>query len=166
MSTRDLAWLNALGTEEARAELIRCCGCVRWAESMLEARPFGSVEALHRAADEAWARCGAPEYREAFAHHPRIGDARAAAGPGWASGEQKGALDAGSETRAKIAEGNQRYEAKFGHIYLVCATGKSAEELLSILESRLDNDAETELRIAASEQLKITHLRLEKLLSP
>ena len=109
------------------------------------------------------------DLQEAFRGHPRIGESKAAAGQTeaekrWSSQEQRGAASAGDEARRALAEVNRAYEARFGHIYLVCATGKSAEELLAIAKARLTNDPATERRVAASEQMKITRLRLEKLL--
>ena len=114
---------------------------------------------------------GEPEWREAFAHHPRIGDmaslrARFASTAGWAADEQRGAAQATEETLAALARGNRVYEERFGCIFIVCATGKSAAEMLALLEARLGNDPEHEMRMAADEQMKITRLRLEKLLEP
>ena len=136
---------------------------------MLERRPFGDAETLLRAAEEVWWSLGPDDWREAFAHHPRIGERDAAVAQGgraraWSAGEQRGVADAGAEVRAAIAEGNREYERRFGHIYLVSAAGKSAEELLALLRARLSNDADTELRVAAAEQAKITRLRLLRLL--
>jgi OHCU decarboxylase len=124
---------------------------------MIEARPFGDVDTLLRRADQIWWSLGPDDWREAFAHHPRIGDTRAS---GWSAAEQRGVADADAGARAAIADGNREYERRFGHIYLVSAAGKNAQELLEILRSRLGNDADTELRVAAAEQAKITRLRL------
>ncbi len=161
-----LEGFNALSETDARAALTRCCGAGRWVTGMLARRPFASAEALYLAASEVWSALSPDDWHEAFSHHPRIGDARAASAStqGWASSEQAGATSADAEIRHALAEGNRAYEAKFGHIYLVCATGKSGAELLRILQSRLGNDADTELRVAAGEQEKITRIRLEKML--
>ena len=164
-----LAQLNALGEMGARAEFERCCGAKLWAERMLEARPFADRAALFaRAEREFWA-LGEAGWREAFSHHPRIGDqssaltkfARTAA---WAAEEQSGAADASNIVRAGLAEANRVYEKKFGYVFIVCATGKTAEEMFRMLTARLENAPGSELAIAANEQLEITKLRLEKLL--
>ena len=151
------------------AELLRsCCGAPRWVEAMVARRPFGTLDALLAEADDAWWSLDPDDWREAFTHHPRIGE-RASATPqdaraaGWSAGEQAGMADAATAVHDALAAANRAYEARFGHIYLVCATGKDAEELLAIARTRLANDAETELRVAAGEQAKITRLRLEKL---
>lgn len=163
--------LNSLDEAEARAALTRCCGSARWVDHMLAERPFRDKARLFEAASRHWRALEVADWDEAFSHHPRIGDAAriapaAAATASWAKSEQAGASRASEDVRAAIAEGNQQYEAKFGRIYLVCATGKSGEELLTILRARLANDPAAELRIAAGEQEKITRLRLEKILSP
>ena len=108
-------------------------------------------------------------WREAFTHHPRIGDVavlreRFASTAVWARGEQAGVAAADERTLAALAEGNRAYEARFGYVFIVCATGLKADQMLAMLNARLSNDAETEMRIAAEEQMKITRLRLEKLL--
>lgn len=170
MNAGDVRALDELPEDEARAALRACCGSARWVEAMLHERPFRDPERLFEAASRIWNGLDAADWDEAFSHHPRIGEpgriaAAAAPTAGWAAGEQAGATRANDEIRAAIAEGNRAYEARFGRIYLVCATGKSGEELLAILQSRLDNAPEAELRIAAGEQEKITRIRLEKLLS-
>ena len=161
---------NALSAEGARGELLRCCGCASWADAVLAARPFRDKNALLAASDAAWAKTGEADWREAFSHHPRIGGKDAlrekfAATKAWASGEQSGAAAATEAVLGELAAGNARYEKKFGHIFIVCATGKSAAEMLDLLKSRLANGAAAELRLAAGEQNKITKIRLEKLLS-
>ena len=160
---------NALSAEAARAELLRCCGCARWADAVLAARPFKDRSALLAASDAAWAKTGEAEWREAFSHHPRIGGKDAlrekfAATRAWAKGEQSGAAAASDAVLDALAAGNAAYEKRFGHIFIVCATGKNAAEMLDLLQSRLPNDAGTELRLAAGEQNKITKIRLEKLI--
>ena len=158
-----LAELNALPSAEAETLLARCCGARAWVMAMLERRPFTDVARLLRAADEVWWSLGPPDWHEAFAHHPRIGEGGPRAGA-WSTDEQRGVATAAADIRAALAEGNRAYERTFGHIYLVAAAGKSADELLGILQSRLTNDPDTELRVAAGEQAKITRLRLLKLL--
>ena len=132
--------------------------------------PFRHEAELLRAADEIWWRLSPEDWLEAFRSHPKIGEQKAAAATSaasrsWSSKEQAGISEASADTKELLAELNRRYEEKFGFIYIVCATGKSSEDLLSILQQRLSNDPETELRIAAGEQAKITDLRLHKLLA-
>lgn len=149
--------------------LMRCCGAARWARAMVARRPFGSDDALFRAADQAWEGMEREDVLEALAHHPRIGadlgELRKKYGTtaDWAASEQSGAVAAGEETLRALRDGNVRYEARFGHVFVVCATGKSAAEMLALLEARLQNEPDGELRIAAAEQAKITRIRLEKL---
>jgi OHCU decarboxylase len=166
-----LARLNSLPAEEARGQLLMCCGSARWAESVAAARPFRSVGELEETADRAWRELSPADWLEAFRAHPKIGERKAAAevsaeARAWSEREQSGASAAGDETRAALAEGNRQYEERFGFIFIVCATGKTADEMLALLGTRLGNDRETELRVAAEEQRKITRLRLRKLLEP
>ena len=126
------------------------------------------VELLDDAEDE-WYKCSPEDWKEAFSHHPKIGDIdslkkKFASTANWAMGEQSGTSTASEETIKALAKGNKEYEGKFGYIFIVCATGKSADEMLAILNSRLPNDPKKEIEIAADEQNKITRLRLEKLL--
>ena len=160
--------LNALPPDAARTTLLRCCDSHRWAELMIARRPFESADDLCRAAAEIWASLDRPDWLGAFAAHPRIGDLdsllkKFASTADWAKGEQAGVAGAGDDIIRSLATGNRDYEAKFGYIFIVCATGKSAAEMLAILRGRLENDAETEIAIAAVEQAKITRLRLERL---
>ena len=162
--------LNALSPERAREELLRCCGSERWAGAVLAARPFADKAALLAASDAAWAKTGEADWREAFSHHPRIGGkdalrAKFAATAAWAQGEQAGAAAAGEAVLDALAKGNAEYESRFGFLFIVCATGKTAAEMLDLLKSRLTNEAAAEMRLAAGEQNKITKIRLEKLLS-
>ncbi|MBI2396084.1 MAG: 2-oxo-4-hydroxy-4-carboxy-5-ureidoimidazoline decarboxylase [Deltaproteobacteria bacterium] len=164
-----LAWLNALPLEAARSELRKCCGSRRWVEQLVDARPFGGEDALFGAADAIWAALGREDWLEAFAAHPRIGnkrdvDAKSGTERAWSEGEQAGAARAADATAEALQRANADYEALFGHIYIVCATGKSAEEMLALARARLANDPETELRVAAEEQRRITRIRLRKLL--
>jgi 2-oxo-4-hydroxy-4-carboxy-5-ureidoimidazoline decarboxylase len=155
----------------APQELMRCCGSRSWVEAMLRQRPFRNAAHLYQCASGAWRELKRDDWLEAFSHHPRIGEPRS--GPAldstqrqWAQREQSGAAGAEASVRAALAEGNRQYEAKFGHVFLVCATGKSGAQMLALLRERLANDAETELAVAAGEQEKITRLRLEKLVCP
>jgi OHCU decarboxylase len=161
--------LNGLQAEDARNLLLRCCGSTEWARRMVERRPFHTLVELESAADEVWRNLDGADWLEAFAAHPRIGErevpAAAAATSGWAVQEQSGAREATSETLARLAAANREYEDRFGYRFIVCATGKSAAEILVMLEQRLPNSADVELAVAAEEQRKITQLRLNKLLN-
>lgn len=165
-----LAELNALPDAAAAAALLTCCGSPRWAREMAGRRPFGGMAELRAAADAVWWSLDAADWDDAFAAHPRIGERKAAPAQGaqaaaWSAQEQSGAALAEEDVAAALAEGNRAYEQRFGRIYIVCATGKTAEEMLAILRARLANDPETELRAAAGEQARITALRLEKLVA-
>ncbi|HEX6746665.1 MAG TPA: 2-oxo-4-hydroxy-4-carboxy-5-ureidoimidazoline decarboxylase [Longimicrobium sp.] len=165
-----LAELNALPDDEAAAALLTCCGSPRWARGMAARRPFAGMDDVLAAADETWWALDPADWDDAFAAHPRIGERKAAPAQtaqaaAWSAQEQAGAASAGEDVAAALAEGNRAYERRFGRIYIVCATGKTAEEMLSILRARLDNDPRTELRVAAGEQAKITRLRLDKLIA-
>ena len=159
--------VNSADEAAARDALSRCCGARRWVAGMLRRRPFADVDDSVRVAGEVWDALGTADRLEAFAHHPRIGEKalreKFAATANWASGEQAGVTAASEDVIRGLAEGNDRYFEKFGFIFIVCATGKSAAEMLEILRARLANDPETEIRIAAGEQRKITEIRLRKL---
>ena len=165
-----LARLNALPPGQAEADLLTCCGSREWAWRMAAMRPFRTEPILLDAADEVWWSLDREDWLEAFRSHPRIGETRAQAGQtareqGWSRGEQAGMSSAEEATRRALADGNRAYEERFGHIYLVCATGKTADELLAILQARLHNPLEREIIVAAEEQAKIIRLRLTKLLA-
>ena len=154
--------LNALDGAAAVAEFLGCCGSTRWAHAMARARPFLNAGELGATADAFWWSLDRTDWLEAFAAHPRIGERSSSA---TSLEEQRGALSASGRTRARLAQYNRDYEAHFGYIFIVCARGKSAKEMLAILATRLTNAPEDELRIAAEEQRKITGLRLAKLLT-
>ena len=137
-----------------------CCASSRWATELAASRPFASWKELLEKADAIWNGLNPEEWQEAFAAHPRIGERKASR---WSTEEQSGTRTASPETMQRLADGNRAYEEKFGHVYLVCATGRTAEEMLADLNQRMSNDRETEWRVAAEEQRKITHLRFEKL---
>jgi len=162
----DLAALNGLPEDEAREALLACCGSRRWAAAMAAHRPFADLAAVERAADEAWWALGADDWREAFAAHPRIGERAPGAGraAAWSAREQAGTEDAAAEVRAALARTNRDYEARFGHLFIVCASGKTPAEMLALLEARLGADPRAELDTAAGEQAAITRLRLHRLL--
>ena len=156
---------------ESRAKklLTECCGASRWVSGMLARRPFRSHAAVLSAADEIWRSLEPTDWREAFSRHPRIGERKSAApqserGSAWAAGEQSGVEQAREDVRAELAAANREYEQRFGYIFIVFATGKSAEEMLALARARVRNDPDVELHAAAAEQLKITRLRLDKLL--
>jgi 2-oxo-4-hydroxy-4-carboxy-5-ureidoimidazoline decarboxylase len=162
--------LNTLDVGSLREELGRCCGARAWIEKMLAIFPVHDVKTLLEEAERAWYACGEGDWLEAFGHHPRIGDLgslkRKFASTGqWAAGEQSGVNTATDEVLTALAAGNAAYEKKFGYIFIVCATGKPAEEMLRLLTVRLENTPEEEIHIAMGEQNKITRIRLEKLLA-
>jgi len=161
--------LNRLPDAAARAALERCCGARRWIAWMCEHRPYPDRGALFAEADRAAAALTRSDWLEAFAHHPRIGDREAlrtrfAATAAWAGEEQRGAAAATEEVLAALEAGNRAYQQRFGYIFIVRASGKSAAEMLRMLVARLENDPEAEIVIAAGEQRAITRLRIEKLL--
>lgn len=157
--------IDEAAPEEARELLRASCGSTRWVERMLERRPFGTGAALLAAAREEWFALEPDDWKEAFAAHPKIGDRAALRTrfPGTrhlAAGEQSGVEGAPEDVLSALAAGNVSYEQKFGFIFIVCATGLTAGEMLARLRERLRNDPAAELRIAAEEQAKITELRL------
>jgi len=165
-----LGHLNSLGPREAESEFLKCCGSTNWARRIVDQRPFTGVDELLSKADTIWWALERSDWLEAFRSHPKIGEKRSAqaASAGtraWSEQEQSAAKKASAEMMQALADGNREYEQKFGYIFIVCATGKTSEEMLAILRDRLKNDAREELRTAAEEQRKITRLRLQKLLS-
>jgi 2-oxo-4-hydroxy-4-carboxy-5-ureidoimidazoline decarboxylase len=161
------AWqrFNLASPDDARAQLHACCGSARWVERMLSRRPFASRDALLTAAREEWFTLTPDDWREAFRHHPSIGDREAlrARFPGTAhlsEREQAGVAGASDAILDALAEANRAYAQKFSYIFIVCATGKSAGEMLALLRARLLNGPDAEIRIAAEEQARITALRL------
>jgi len=165
-----LARLDSLDAGAAESELLKCCGSTAWARQVAARRPFADVEELLLTADEVWWGLGARDWQEAFSSHPKIGEGKAAKAQGeqaaaWSEQEQAGARAAEQATLDELRAANRAYEEKFGHIFIVCATGKTAAQMLGILRARLANDPGIELRNAADEQRKITRLRLEKLLA-
>jgi OHCU decarboxylase len=161
--------LNALPASKATEVLTACCGSSRWVAKMVASRPFPSREAVLQEADRIWASLVPRDWLEAFMHHPRIGEKAAAVvqdrtATSWSAEEQGDVERAAADVRAELARVNRDYEQRFGFIYVVRASGKSAAEMLDIARERLRNDPELELRVAAEEQRKIMQLRLEKLL--
>lgn len=166
----DLDQFNDMAVDQLKGELTRCCGSSRWVEQMIAARPFKSVDELLTCSDDVWQYLAPDDWQEAFAHHPKIGDldsirAKFATTSDWAQGEQKGVASASEDVLQALAKGNSDYEQKFGYIFIVCATGKSADQMLALLQERLKHEPAHEIRDAMHEQNKITRIRLEKLLS-
>jgi OHCU decarboxylase len=154
--------LNGLPAVEAAVLLASCCGAAVWVERMLARRPFESEPAALEAADEVFASLSPEDWREAFRAHPRIGDRDAR---GEAAAEQAGTTTAPASILAGLLEANRAYEARFGHLFIVFASGRSAGEMLDLCRRRLHNEPEVELSVAAEEQRKITRLRLQRLLN-
>ncbi|HKP38511.1 MAG TPA: 2-oxo-4-hydroxy-4-carboxy-5-ureidoimidazoline decarboxylase [Pyrinomonadaceae bacterium] len=161
--------INSLSSDDAEAEFLKCCGSSKWAQGMVDARPFPDAPALFDKADALFSLLSDQDWLEAFRAHPKIGERKAATAQSqtaqnWSAQEQAKTAEAGADVMSDLARGNREYEQRFGFIFIVCASGKTAEEMLAMLNRRLANDAPAELRIAAEEQKKITRLRLEKLL--
>jgi hydroxyisourate hydrolase len=164
----DLTELNGSSDAAARSAFLRCYGSARWAERMTALRPFASVHDVFAAADSLWPSLEPADWLEAFAAHPKIGDfdalkTRFASTGAWSATEQSGVATASEAVLRALAARNAEYEARFGFIFIVCATGKSAPELLALIEQRIGNDPQAELLISAGEQAKITRIRLRKL---
>jgi len=162
-----IAEFDHLDNLSKRKLLQQCCGSNAWVEKMLAMPPAEDLIDLFEDAEEKWYACTEEDWREAFTHHPKIGDMETLrkkfSADQFAGSEQDSVQQASETTLKALAEGNSRYEEKFGYIFIVCATGKSAEEMLEILNDRMANDPEEEIKIAMDEQIKITKLRLEKL---
>ena len=161
---------NQLDRKSAESELLRCCGSSAWVNKMLKRRPFPHLDNLLSMGEQIWDALEKQDWLESFSHHPKIGDLHSlkkkySSTRVWAAGEQSGMQEAESKTIDELASGNKSYEDKFGYIFIVCATGKSAEQMLMLLKERLNNTLEEELVLAANEQMKITNIRLKKLLS-
>jgi 2-oxo-4-hydroxy-4-carboxy-5-ureidoimidazoline decarboxylase len=162
-----LARWNELPPEEAAREILPCCGSETWAADMASKRPIQDELSLMETSDAIWRGLPESDWLEAFRSHPRIGESRAEADSvaqswAWSEQEQQKAASADEAMKLALKWGNREYEQKFGRIFIVCATGKSAAEILEILRRRLHNDEATELQQAAEEQRKIMHIRLEK----
>jgi len=161
----DLHELNTLSGERAVQAFVTCCGSVRWARTMAAGRPFTTIDALTTTAERVFDSLEPADWQEAFAAHPRIGDRPVPSGgrsAAWSADEQSGVTEA---ARAMFEQRNREYEARFGRTFIVCATGRTGAEMLQILERRMLNNPHDELRQAAAEQRRITHLRLARLLS-
>jgi OHCU decarboxylase len=168
MSER-LVHLNNAPWEAAQAKFLDCCGSLRWAQMMADARPFADIFTLLEQAEQIWKKLDARDWLEAFTAHPKIGSRKSAPkqqaqSAQWSQDEQSDTQTANDSTLDALAEANRLYEDKFGYIFIVCATGKSAAEMLGICRERLSNNADAEIHVAAEEQRKITEIRLKKLL--
>jgi 2-oxo-4-hydroxy-4-carboxy-5-ureidoimidazoline decarboxylase len=177
-----LARWNFLPAAAAVSEILPCCGSRAWADEMVARRPLPDEAALLAAADETWRSLAESDWLEAFRSHPRIGESKIGESKigelktgesqapkavlpqsaAWSEQEQRGVADAGDSVKSALAEGNQEYERRFSRIFIVCATGKSPEEILKILQRRLKNDERTELHEATEQQRQITQIRLRK----
>jgi 2-oxo-4-hydroxy-4-carboxy-5-ureidoimidazoline decarboxylase len=165
-----LAQWNALDEDAAAAEILPCCGSHAWAREMARARPFAAETELFERSDAVWVKLGASDWEEAFLSHPRIGERKKAAratqqSAAWSRQEQGGLDGSNAEVNAALELGNRLYEQRFGRVFLTCATGKSAAEMLAGLERRLRNDPRTELAEAVEQQRQITQIRLRKWLA-
>ena len=155
---------NSLSEQDASHHLINCCGSRHWVQKMLQQCPFATVDEMHHSALQTWYfHCDSEDWKEAFRHHPKIGDLESLKKK-FAGQEQASVALASAETISQLAKMNAAYEHKFGYIFIVCATGKQAYEMLALLNNRIPNTASDELRIAMGEQAKITALRINKLL--
>ena len=165
-----LARWNSMPSEKALEDILPCCGSRAWARAMAARRPIRTEADLLAACDAIWKGLPVSDWVEAFQSHPRIGDSKApsaasAQSATWSRAEQQNVGTADNTVKAALAEGNRAYEQRFGRIFIVCAAGKLAEELLEILERRLLNDDKTELLEAAEQQRQIAHLRLKRWLN-
>ena len=157
---------NKADEASATEAMLACCGAHRWAVQMIALRPIASIAGLSEAADQIWSVMAEADWLEAFACHPRIGERKAPAASensaAWSVQEQAGTSGATNNVMRELADGNAQYEQRFGFTYIVCATGKTAYEMLAILKRRIDNDRVAELKEAAEQQRQITQLRLGK----
>tara|TARA_B110001454_G_C12436422_1_gene315857 strand:- start:72 stop:572 length:501 start_codon:yes stop_codon:yes gene_type:complete len=161
--------VNTLSKHQATNAFMQCCTSSKWVNAMVAARPYANKQSLVKQADSAWKNLAETDYLAAFDGHPQIGDldtlrAKYANTKALASGEQSAVNEASEQVLLDLSNGNADYLEKFGFIFIVCASGKSAAQMLELLRERLPNDKATELVNAAEEQRKIFHLRLEKLL--
>jgi 2-oxo-4-hydroxy-4-carboxy-5-ureidoimidazoline decarboxylase len=166
-NTLSLQVLNNLSSSDAEQWFSQCCAAPKWFKGVAKARPFTDISAVILAANRIWLECSTPDFLTAFEAHPMIGDVNSlrekyAATKKMAGNEQQGATDADDETLQNLASSNHEYLNKHGFIFIICASGLSANTMLEALTLRLSNDTATEIKLAAAEQIKITLLRLEK----
>jgi 2-oxo-4-hydroxy-4-carboxy-5-ureidoimidazoline decarboxylase len=162
-----LEWWNGMDADTAVREVLPCCGSRTWSEELAKLRPFVTVEDLFAASDSVWLASSEEAWQEAFDSHPRIGEREASVQATdeslrWSASEQRDAMSEDAVVQQALAEGNRQYEARFGRIFIVCASGRSAAEILAALGVRMNNDAGTELREAVEQQRQITQLRLRR----
>lgn len=166
-----LSEINTTEKESLRTEFLKCCASEKWAAQLVAHRPFKNMADLFSKSKNIWfEKCGREDWLQAFSAHPKIGDIDSLAKKysstkNWSSDEQSGVDAASMETLKELADKNKIYEEKNGYIFIVCATGKSAKEMLDILTERLKNNPEDEIDIAMQEQHKITEIRLKKLMA-
>jgi OHCU decarboxylase len=170
MEGDSLPRLNSMPPDDAVKQFLKCCGSQQWALQMTGDRPFSSLASIKESAERIWWSLTPDDWLEAFRSHPKIGESKAGKHTGavaqkWSEQEQAGVSHSSGEIIDELGQLNREYESKFGFIFIVCATGKSADEMLTLLGERLGNDSEKELHTAAAEQAKITSLRLDKLLN-
>lgn len=166
----DLETLNGFQFANTCDELLKCCGSRQWAERLAAERPFASFDELKSKSESIWWSLTPDDWLEAFRSHPKIGERKtaqpvAAEARAWSEQEQSGVNETAHATLAELADLNRKYEERFGYIFIVCASGKTAAEMLSLLRQRLQNEPDQELRVAAAEQAKITELRISKLIN-
>jgi 2-oxo-4-hydroxy-4-carboxy-5-ureidoimidazoline decarboxylase len=154
---------NVVPAEEAERRLLACFASTRWARELVDERPYADVAALLNAAERAWADLAPSDWDEALRGHPRIGEGGGRS-PAASEREQRGVRVAGAAALAELADANRRYEARFGHVFLIAAAGKDAEEILAALRARMANDRVTEAQVAAAEHRKIARMRLERMM--
>jgi 2-oxo-4-hydroxy-4-carboxy-5-ureidoimidazoline decarboxylase len=154
---------NDIAPEEAKRRLLECFASTRWARQVADGRPYADVAALLDAAERAWADLTPSDWDEALRGHPRIGEGGGGS-PAASEREQQGVRVAGAAALAEMADGNRRYEARFGHVFLIAAAGKDAAEILAALRARMGNDPVTEAQVAAAEHRKIARMRLERMM--
>ena len=167
--TLTLAQLDAMPDTEAAFKLAACCGSSTWVAAMVARRPYRTRDELLAVSDDVARSLGPEDWLEAFAYHPRIGERKSAAtassvAAAWAAGEQNASSTASIATREALALANVEYEQRYGYIFIICALGRSADEILAELRRRIKNEPDAELAIAAAEQQQITRQRLEKLI--
>jgi 2-oxo-4-hydroxy-4-carboxy-5-ureidoimidazoline decarboxylase len=162
-----LARWNSLDPESATREILPCCGSQAWAEALTAKRPYTNEASLFATSDAIWLSLPEDAWQQAFDSHPRIGQKHTQTQATeeslrWSAQEQRAALSEDTAAKLSLEDANRRYEQRFGRIFIVCASGKSASEILSILEARMNNDPQTELHEAAEQQRQITQLRLHR----
>jgi 2-oxo-4-hydroxy-4-carboxy-5-ureidoimidazoline decarboxylase len=155
---------NLLPSEDAERRLLACFASQSWAHQVAESRPYADVAALLDAAERAWSGLAPSDWDEALRGHPRIGE-RGGGSPAASEHEQRGVRAAGAAALAELADENRRYEARFGHVFLIAAAGKDAGEILEELRGRMGNDPVTEAEVAAAEHRKIARMRLERMMA-